>query len=114
MDLHQVDAIVYGATTCTTMSLTYEGITYVTKVMFKSAKLIPTMIVGVVKDTIRERSGVIMKKRKYGALEYVSAFLLCLGAAGFCMSPKDFEGGEDDKTTAEVKMQESASNDITN
>lgn len=97
----------YGATACATMSLTYEGVTYVTKVVFKSAKLIPTMIVGVVMDAREERSGVITKKKKYGALEYVSAFLLCLGAAGFCMSPKDFEGGEGDETTTEVKAQES-------
>ncbi|KAL3782105.1 hypothetical protein ACHAW5_007270 [Stephanodiscus triporus] len=99
----KLSAIVYGATAFATMSLTYEGVTYVTKVVFKSAKLIPTMIVGVVMDARAERSGVMIKKRKYGALEYVSAFLLCLGAAGFCMSPKDFEGGEDDET----KVQES-------
>jgi drug/metabolite transporter (DMT)-like permease len=103
----KLSAIVYGATACATMSLTYEGVTYVTKVVFKSAKLIPTMIVGVVMDAREERSGVITKKKKYGALEYVSAFLLCLGAAGFCMSPKDFEGGEGDETTTEVKAQES-------
>jgi adenosine 3'-phospho 5'-phosphosulfate transporter B3 len=97
----KLSAIVYGATACATMSLTYEGVTYVTKVVFKSAKLIPTMIVGVVMDARAERSGVMIKKRNYGALEYVSAFLLCLGAAGFCMSPKDFEGGEDDETKEE-------------
>lgn len=67
---------------CTSRS----GVTYVTKVVFKSAKLIPTMIVGAAMD----------KRIKYGAMEYLSAFLLCLGAAGFCMSPKDFESGDDD------------------
>jgi len=89
----KLSAIVYGATACATTSLTYEGVTYVTKVVFKSAKLIPTMIVGVVMDSLSERSGkIVIKKRKYGVWEYGSAILLCLGAAGFCMSPKHFEG----------------------
>ena len=82
----KLSAIVYGATACATRSLSYVGVTYVTKVVFKSAKLIPTMIVGVLMD----------KRKKYGAMEYLSAFLLCLGAAGFCMSPKDFESGDVD------------------
>jgi adenosine 3'-phospho 5'-phosphosulfate transporter B3 len=81
----KLSAIVYGATACATRSLSYAGVTYVTKVVFKSAKLIPTMIVGVIMD----------KRKKYGPMEYLSAFLLCLGAAGFCMSPKDFENGDD-------------------
>jgi adenosine 3'-phospho 5'-phosphosulfate transporter B3 len=105
----KLSAIVYGATACATMSLSYEGITYVTKVVFKSAKLIPTMIVGVLMDARAERSGILTKKRSYGALEYVSAFLLCFGAAGFCFSPRDLnlEGGEDDRATTENKTQES-------
>lgn len=72
------------------------GVTYVTKVVFKSAKLIPTMIVGVVMDARAERAGNIIKKRKYGIWEYGSALLLCVGAAGFCMSPKTFEDGEEE------------------
>ncbi|KAL3811906.1 hypothetical protein ACHAXA_001431 [Cyclostephanos tholiformis] len=104
----KLSAIVYGATACATMSLTCEGVTYVTKVVFKSAKLIPTMIVGVVMDSRAERSGILIKKRNYGTLEYVSAFLLCLGAAGFCFSPGDFtlEGRENDKSMTENKTQE--------
>mmetsp|Transcript_18835 Transcript_18835/g.40785 ORF Transcript_18835/g.40785 Transcript_18835/m.40785 type:complete len:398 (+) Transcript_18835:274-1467(+) len=90
----KLSAIVYGATACATMSLTHVGVTYVTKVVFKSAKLIPTMIVGVIMDARAERSGTIIKKRKYGLWEYGSALLLCLGAAGFCMSPKTFEDEE--------------------
>ncbi|KAL9190803.1 hypothetical protein ACHAXT_000509 [Thalassiosira profunda] len=86
----KLSTVVYGATACATMSLGYEGITYVTKVVFKSAKLIPTMLVGVVMDALAERSGKVVKKRDYGAWEYSSAVLLCLGAAGFCMSPDDF------------------------
>lgn len=96
----KLSAIVYGATACATMSLTYEGVTYVTKVVFKSAKLIPTMIVGVVMDARAERAGKVVNKRKYGKWEYSSALLLCLGAAGFCMSPKDFGLGEEDETDA--------------
>ncbi|KAL7535606.1 hypothetical protein ACHAXR_006604, partial [Thalassiosira sp. AJA248-18] len=92
----KLSSVVYGATACATMSLRYEGVTYVTKVVFKSAKLIPTMIVGVVMDARAERSGNIIKKRKYGVWEYSSALLLCLGAVGFCMSPKDFVSEDND------------------
>jgi hypothetical protein len=34
----QLSAVVYGATACATMSLTYDGVNYVTKVVFKSEK----------------------------------------------------------------------------
>jgi adenosine 3'-phospho 5'-phosphosulfate transporter B3 len=85
----KLSAIVYGATAFATMSLNYEGVTYVTKVVFKSAKLIPTMILGMVMDTRAERAGISLKKLKYSIWEYASAFLLCIGAAGFCMSPRD-------------------------
>lgn len=95
----KLSSIVYGATACATTSLTYEGVSYVTKVVFKSAKLIPTMIVGVVMDARAERNGIIIKKRKYGVWEYSSALLLCLGAAGFCMSPKT-KVFEDDEVEA--------------
>ena len=46
------------------------------------------MIVGVVMDARAERSGINAKKRKYSLREYASAVFLCVGAAGFCMSPK--------------------------
>lgn len=92
----KLSILVYGATACATMSLTYEGVSYVTKVVFKSAKLIPTMIVGVIMDAHAAKSGRIVKKRKYSAWEYASALLLCLGAAGFCMSPGDLKGGEEE------------------
>lgn len=100
----KLSTVVYGATAFATMSLTYEGVTYVTKVVFKSAKLIPTMVVGVIMDAMAEKSGRVIKKRKYGLWEYSSALLLCLGAAGFCMSPEHFEGGgKGDKNGAEAK-----------
>ncbi|KAL7546393.1 hypothetical protein ACHAWF_009728 [Thalassiosira exigua] len=90
----KLSSVVYGATACATMSLSYEGVTYVTKVVFKSAKLIPTMIVGVIMDARAEKSGQVVKKRTYGLWEYSSAILLCLGASGFCMSPEKLESEE--------------------
>lgn len=86
----KLSAIVYGATACATMSLGYDGVTYVTKVVFKSAKLIPTMVVGVILDRRANRVG-----KKYTAYEYASAVLLCIGAVGFCISPSDLKGDDD-------------------
>ncbi|EED95071.1 predicted protein [Thalassiosira pseudonana CCMP1335] len=95
----KLSAVVYGATALATMSLGYEGITYVTKVVFKSSKLIPTMLVGVLLDARRARNSgkgrdqqQPRSSRIYGVWEYASAALLCLGAAGFCMSPDDGSG----------------------
>ena len=109
----KLSALVYGATACSTMSLTYEGVSYVTKVVFKSAKLIPTMIVGVIMDAHSAKSGRIVKKRKYSAWEYASALLLCLGAAGFCMSPGYLKGGEEegDSITGEENAKDSNTED---
>lgn len=97
----KLSAIVYGATAFATMSLNYEGVTYVTKVVFKSAKLIPTMIVGMVMDAKAERVGISVKKRKYSIWEYASAVLLCIGAGGFCMSSSD-SGEEDNDNVQEA------------
>lgn len=101
----KLSAIVYGSTAFATMSLGYEGVTYVTKVVFKSAKLIPTMVVSVfmdardIKDGNHDEKKTRKQRRNYGVWEYASALLLCVGAAGFCMSPGDFlsspEEGED-------------------
>jgi len=87
----KLSAIVYGATACATMSLGYDGVTYVTKVVFKSAKLIPTMVVGVLLDRRANRVG-----KKYTAYEYASAVLLCIGAIGFCISPTDLKGSDEE------------------
>jgi hypothetical protein len=100
----KLSAVVFGATAFATMSLNYEGVTYVTKVVFKSAKLIPTMIVGVLMDARAERLGISVKKRKYSMWEYISAALLCIGAAGFCVPSKDSGKDGDDGT----KMREDA------
>jgi len=92
----KLSAIVYGATACATMSLGYDGVTYVTKVVFKSAKLIPTMIVGVILDRRANRVG-----KKYTAYEYASAVLLCIGAIGFCISPTDLKDNDNSQENTE-------------
>lgn len=104
----KLSAIVYGATAFATMSLNYEGVTYVTKVVFKSAKLIPTMIVGVIMDARAESSGFSVKKRKYSMWEYGSAFLLCVGAAGFCMSSSNGSGNEGNDRSTEDSQRNGA------
>mmetsp|Transcript_23906 Transcript_23906/g.35449 ORF Transcript_23906/g.35449 Transcript_23906/m.35449 type:complete len:373 (+) Transcript_23906:39-1157(+) len=63
--------LVFGATGLATHSLKY--VSYPTKVIFKSAKLIPTMLI----------STLFYKNKKHTSLEYFSAFLICLGAAGY-------------------------------
>lgn len=62
---------VFGATALATHSLHY--VSYPTKVVFKSAKLIPVMVV----STIMNRS------KMFGSLDYISAAMLCAGAAGY-------------------------------
>ena len=84
--------VVYGATALATMSLGYDGVTYVTKVVFKSAKLIPTMLVGVLLDARAAKRGMtVVRKKKYGMYDYASACLLSFGAAGFCMNANETE-----------------------
>lgn len=67
----QLSIAVFGATTLATHSLKY--VSYPTKVIFKSAKLIPTMIV----STFMNRG------TSYKWLDYLAATFLCLGAAGY-------------------------------
>lgn len=69
----QLSILVFGATGLATQSLKY--VSYPTKVVFKSAKLIPTMIV----STFVTHTN----KSKYKLLDYFGALLLCLGAAGY-------------------------------
>lgn len=72
--------LVFGATGLATQSLRY--VAYPTKVIFKSAKLIPTMIV----------STIFNNGKKYSWLDYFAAFLLCLGAAGYSFSGSGPDG----------------------
>jgi len=67
----QLSVIVFGATVQATRSLKY--VRYPTKVVFKSAKLIPTMIV----------STLMNKNKNYIWMDYFSACLLCFGTAGY-------------------------------
>lgn len=66
-----LSAVVFGSTCLASMSVRY--VSYPTKVVFKSAKLIPTMVVA----TFLQRGD------KYHALDYAAAALLCAGAAGY-------------------------------
>lgn len=63
--------IVFGSTCLASMSVRY--VSYPTKVVLKSAKLIPTMIVA----TFLQRGS------HYSVLDYLAATLLCTGAAGY-------------------------------
>ena len=106
----KLSILVYGATAFATMSLAYEGVSYVTKVVFKSAKLIPTMIVGVVLDKRAESAGqVVANKKHYNVWEYGSAALLCVGAMGFAMSPNDLKSGDDGGDDAKEETAQDAS-----
>jgi adenosine 3'-phospho 5'-phosphosulfate transporter B3 len=62
--------IVFGSTGLATMSIRY--VSYPTKVIFKSTKLVPTMFVAT-----------MLQGQRYSTIDYLSAFLLCAGAAGF-------------------------------
>jgi adenosine 3'-phospho 5'-phosphosulfate transporter B3 len=68
----KLSLVVFGATALASQSL--KWVTYPTKVVFKSTKLIPTMMVAT-----------IMQGKRYGWLDYLAALLLCVGAAGYAM-----------------------------
>lgn len=66
----RLSIVIFGATGFATQSVKY--VSYPTKVVFKSAKLIPTMMVATV-----------LQRKIYGKLEYAAAVMLCAGAAGY-------------------------------
>lgn len=66
----RLSIVVFGATALASMSLKY--VNYPTKVIFKSAKLIPTMVVAT-----------LLQGKRYGTHDYVAALMLCAGAAGY-------------------------------
>ena len=66
----RLSLLVFGATGLSTQAVRY--VTYPTKVVFKSAKLIPTMAVASV-----------WQGQRYSQWEYLAAVLLCAGAAGY-------------------------------
>lgn len=63
--------VVFGSTCFASMAVRF--VSYPTKVVLKSAKLIPTMIVATA----------LQKGSHYGVLDYLSATFLCVGAAGY-------------------------------
>mmetsp|Transcript_655 Transcript_655/g.1531 ORF Transcript_655/g.1531 Transcript_655/m.1531 type:complete len:304 (-) Transcript_655:8-919(-) len=81
----KLSMLVFGATALASQSLHY--VTYPTKVVFKSAKLIPTMMVST-----------LLHGKQYNGLDYIAAFLLCAGAAGYAY--KSGTSGDDDTTTS--------------
>eukprot|EP00568_Trieres_chinensis_P011726 CAMPEP_0183316028 /NCGR_PEP_ID=MMETSP0160_2-20130417/53622_1 /TAXON_ID=2839 ORGANISM="Odontella Sinensis, Strain Grunow 1884" /NCGR_SAMPLE_ID=MMETSP0160_2 /ASSEMBLY_ACC=CAM_ASM_000250 /LENGTH=383 /DNA_ID=CAMNT_0025481723 /DNA_START=29 /DNA_END=1180 /DNA_ORIENTATION=+ len=78
----KLSVVVFGATALATKSLNY--VSYPTKVVFKSAKLIPTMVVARIVNP---------GSSKYGGLDYISAGLLCAGAAGYSFGSGPAGGG---------------------
>lgn len=79
--------LVFGATGLATRSLVY--VSYPTKVVFKSAKLIPTMIVSVF----------LKNAKPYSSWDYLSAALICLGAAGY-----SYNSSSSEKETPETSL----------
>lgn len=62
--------VVFSSNVCKSSSARY--VSFPTKVIFKSTKLMPTMVVAT-----------IFQNKKYGRLDYLAATLLCIGAAGY-------------------------------
>ena len=65
-----LSVLVFGATGLATQSVKY--VSFPTKVVFKSSKLIPTMFVAS-----------IVQRKIYSTTEYLAAVFLCMGAAGY-------------------------------
>lgn len=82
----KLSLLVFGATGLATQSLQF--VNYPTKVIFKSAKLIPTMAISTVFHGFHGP--------KYTPLDYAAALLICLGAAGFSYQ----NGGGSDKESS--------------
>mmetsp|Transcript_10824 Transcript_10824/g.11934 ORF Transcript_10824/g.11934 Transcript_10824/m.11934 type:complete len:406 (+) Transcript_10824:33-1250(+) len=96
----KLSILVFGATGLATESLKY--VAYPTKVVFKSAKLIPTMIV----STIMNRSNKNYKS-KYGFFDYFAALLLCIGAAGYSVNSNNdstLDGGKEENQASEEEF----------
>jgi drug/metabolite transporter (DMT)-like permease len=62
--------VVFSSTVCKSSSARY--VSFPTKVIFKSTKLMPTMLVAT-----------IFQNKKFGRSDYLAAALLCAGAAGY-------------------------------
>jgi len=88
----KLSALVFGATALSTQSVQY--VSYPTKVVFKSAKLIPTMIVATLCN----------KGSKYGFFDYLAASCLCLGAAGFSFASKSHSSSDDNQSIYGISL----------
>ena len=71
----QLTILVMITTNCANLSVAY--VSYPTKVVLKSAKLIPTMVV----------STFFHRNKRYSTKDYIVAFCLCVGAAGYSYDP---------------------------
>jgi adenosine 3'-phospho 5'-phosphosulfate transporter B3 len=71
--------LIFGATGLATASLAY--VAYPVKIVFKSTKLIPTMLVSY-----------LFSGQTYSALDYAAAACLCLGTASFVYHPPSSPG----------------------
>ena len=70
----KLSALVFGSTGLATRSLGY--VAYPVKVVLKSAKLIPVMLIAAA-----------MHRRRFAPAEWLAAALLCAGAVGFALDP---------------------------
>jgi adenosine 3'-phospho 5'-phosphosulfate transporter B3 len=70
----RLSALVFGSTGLATLSLGY--VPYPVKVVLKSAKLIPVMLIAAA-----------MHRRRFAPAEWLAAALLCGGAVGFALDP---------------------------
>lgn len=67
--------VVFSSNVCKSASARY--VSFPTKVIFRSTKLIPVMIVASILN--------IDNQRKYGKLDFLAALMLCAGAAGYSL-----------------------------
>lgn len=88
----KLSLLVFGATALATQSVQY--VSYPTKVVFKSAKLIPTMVV----------AALCNKGSKYGVFDYLAASCLCLGAAGFSYAAKSSSSSDDNQSMYGISL----------
>eukprot|EP00977_Amphora_coffeiformis_P002694 scaffold516_cov175-Amphora_coffeaeformis.AAC.33 len=78
-----LSCVVFGSTCFASIAVRY--VSYPTKVVLKSAKLIPTMVVATV----------LQRGSQYSLWDYTAASLLCAGAAGYSWGSGTPRGNED-------------------
>ena len=78
--------VVFSSNVCKSASARY--VSFPTKVIFRSTKLIPVIIVASMLN--------LDDQRKYGRLDYVAASLLCAGAAGYSLGEHSLNDDKED------------------